>query len=225
MTPDTQWMQERWESLARRNAEFFIWTDVARGDDFAASGERDAGRIMTLVGSRLTSRGRALEFGCGVGRLTIPIARHFDEVIGVDIAPTMLAKLTQNSLDAGASNVKAFHVDDRWENIGAVDLAYSHIVFQHVEDWNHISSYFRRIASCVREGGVFYAQFDTRPSTLSYRVRNVLPEFVLPSNWIRGVRRIRRNAGAIERLARECGFRQEHVSGVGTPDTVMIFRR
>ena len=32
----------------------------------------------------------AVEFGCGVGRLVIPLARYFRNVIGVDISPEML---------------------------------------------------------------------------------------------------------------------------------------
>ncbi|MBN1439942.1 MAG: methyltransferase domain-containing protein [Anaerolineales bacterium] len=35
-------------------------------------------------------RPRALDFGYGIGRLTQPLAIHFKEIIGVDIAPLML---------------------------------------------------------------------------------------------------------------------------------------
>ena len=35
-------------------------------------------------------RGRALDFGCGVGRLTQALALHFDAVTGVDISGPML---------------------------------------------------------------------------------------------------------------------------------------
>ena len=34
--------------------------------------------------------GSALDFGCGVGRLSIPLSKRFAKVIGVDIAPTMV---------------------------------------------------------------------------------------------------------------------------------------
>lgn len=35
-------------------------------------------------------RKHALDFGCGVGRLTQALAAHFDEVTGVDISPSMI---------------------------------------------------------------------------------------------------------------------------------------
>ena len=35
---------------------------------------------------------RALDFGCGVGRLSQALAEHFEEVVGVDIAESMVAK-------------------------------------------------------------------------------------------------------------------------------------
>jgi len=37
-------------------------------------------------------RRRALDFGCGIGRLTCALADHFDEVVGVDISESMIAQ-------------------------------------------------------------------------------------------------------------------------------------
>ncbi len=36
--------------------------------------------------------GKALDFGCGVGRLTQALADYFNEVAGVDVSPTMVNK-------------------------------------------------------------------------------------------------------------------------------------
>lgn len=38
----------------------------------------------------LPSKARALDFGCGVGRLSQPLADNFDEVYGIDISPSMI---------------------------------------------------------------------------------------------------------------------------------------
>jgi 2-polyprenyl-3-methyl-5-hydroxy-6-metoxy-1,4-benzoquinol methylase len=35
------------------------------------------------------NRKAALDFGCGVGRLSQPLARYFDRVVGVDVSPEM----------------------------------------------------------------------------------------------------------------------------------------
>lgn len=65
-------------------------------DEFFASGRAEIDKVLSLVekaagerGHRL-SRGRALDFGCGVGRLTQALCRWFEQCDGVDIAESML---------------------------------------------------------------------------------------------------------------------------------------
>src|SRR5437867_56261 len=62
-------------------------------DDFFASGRADITRLMCEL-ARLAPqlrRGSALDFGCGVGRLSRALAEHFDTVMGIDIAPSMIS--------------------------------------------------------------------------------------------------------------------------------------
>lgn len=47
----------------------------------------------------------ALDFGCGAGRLTLPIARRAQAVTAYDIAPTMLAHARHNAEQAGLHNI------------------------------------------------------------------------------------------------------------------------
>ena len=220
-----EWLSRRWESLAREDAEFYIWTPMADGDDFKASGERDAAHIWALVDANLPKRRTVLEIGCGVGRILLPMRRKFDAAIGVDIAPTMLAKLEANAVAAGLSNVRGVLATDPWESHGPIDLAYSHIVLQHIERWEIITDYFRRVSICLSPDGVFYAHFDTRPATLGYRLRNRVPEALLPRTMQRGVRRIRRSPAQVRSLAASAGFRILSESGAGTEETVFLLKR
>ncbi|MGW5384901.1 class I SAM-dependent methyltransferase [Nocardia sp. NPDC003963] len=41
---------------------------------------------------RLDGTGRLLDLGCGTGQLTLPLAAHFAEAVGVDPEPEMLAE-------------------------------------------------------------------------------------------------------------------------------------
>jgi len=34
---------------------------------------------------------RALDFGCGAARLVIPLAKRFEEVVGIDISPSTMS--------------------------------------------------------------------------------------------------------------------------------------
>ena len=56
------------------------------------TGAREIRDVMSYVEglSIPLRRRRALDFGCGVGRLTQALVRYFDEVCGVDIAPSMI---------------------------------------------------------------------------------------------------------------------------------------
>jgi hypothetical protein len=98
-------------------------------------------------------------------------------------------------------------------------------VFQHIAEWSVIEDYFQRVSSALASGGVFYAQFDTRRPGVAYRVRNVLPDFVLPRTYRRGVRRIRRRAAEIVALAARHGLTLIEDRGRGSHDDEFIFRK
>jgi SAM-dependent methyltransferase len=218
-------MAERWEQLAQEDAEFYIWTDLAPGDDFFRSGERDARRIDEAVAPWIAARDRALEIGCGVGRITVAMAPAFGSITAVDIAPTMLAKLEANCRARNVANVSPMLATDAWEKHGPFDLAYSRIVFQHIAEWEGIERYFRRVAASLAPGGVFYVQFDTRPPNILYRIRNRLPDAVLPKTYRRGVRRIRRRPAAIIATAGTAGLSLVSERGRDTLDDEFVFRR
>jgi SAM-dependent methyltransferase len=96
-------------------------------DLFYESGRRDiadvAGRLAQIAGDELKVA-RALDFGCGVGRLSEAMCAYADEVVGYDISPGMLAQARQRS--AGAVR----YSDQPLE--GAFDWINSFIVFQHI---------------------------------------------------------------------------------------------
>ena len=77
-----------WAILTNEESEGGGW-DL---DAFFASGEAEISSVMAEVDSLglAFEPGRALDFGCGVGRLTRALGARFGEAHGVDIAPTML---------------------------------------------------------------------------------------------------------------------------------------
>ena len=201
-----------WERFARANAEHHILTDSdsaggARAmERFFATGRRQAAAILAEAAPWLSGTNKAIEIGCGVGRLAIPMAGRFDRVVGVDIAPTMLAKLQENAARFDAPNITPCLVDESWEAGGDADLLYSWLVLQHIETWEAIGRLIARSAAALGPGGVAYLQFDTRPSTLLYRCRQHLPDAVLPRTWRRGLRRVRRSRETLTPLLTEAGL-------------------
>jgi cyclopropane fatty-acyl-phospholipid synthase-like methyltransferase len=215
-------METRWEQLARENAEFYIWTDGVPGEGFFESGERDARHILEFSSSFVAGRDQALEIGCGVGRMTVAMARAFGRITAVDVAPTMLAKLEENCRTRGIENVRALLPTERWDLPASVDFAYTRIVLQHIEDWQEIEMYFKRVAASLKGAGGFYVQFDTRPATVLYRVRNAVPDPLLPRTYRRGVRRIRRRPADLHGLAKAVGLRVVAERGLGTADHELV---
>jgi SAM-dependent methyltransferase len=79
------------------------------------------------------SPARALDFGCGVGRVTLPLAKRTASVVAVDIAQSMLDEAHALLTKHGVSNVDLVRGDDTLSTIaGPFDLIHSSIVFQHI---------------------------------------------------------------------------------------------
>jgi SAM-dependent methyltransferase len=132
-----------WRRWGETDPYFGVLTD-SRFRAGAIGANRDAffetGRVV--VDERLSAaqrhfgpvaRGRALEFGCGVGRLTVPLAGAFDAVTALDIAPAMLAEARRNADAAGIDNIHLALSDDELSRAeGQFDFILSIIVFQHI---------------------------------------------------------------------------------------------
>jgi len=112
--------------------------DRAR-EAFFRSGEDDVGRTLAAV-RRFVRPGfrpeRTLDYGCGVGRLTIPLAREGGWVVGVDVSGTMLDEARRNCAARRVTNVELVLAGDAGDALAGVtgdfDFVNSYIVFQHV---------------------------------------------------------------------------------------------
>ncbi|MGZ4676110.1 MAG: class I SAM-dependent methyltransferase [Acidimicrobiia bacterium] len=156
--------------------------------EFYDTGRAEIDRVMALCAfAGLESRRRALDFGCGVGRCTLSLADHFEEVVGVDIAPSMVGEAnvvlaaTPNAVCRvnDAANLRQF--DDE-----LFDLVYSNIVLQHMER-RHGLQYIREFLRVLAPGGLAIFQVPTAfpPNTeaglarLKVEARRVSPEPVV----------------------------------------------
>lgn len=134
-------------------------------EDFLATGPRDvAPALARFAGLESPVYGRALDFGCGLGRLTRALAEPFDEVVGVDIAPSMVEGARR--VNADVPGVR-FVVNDRADLRGVADdatfdLVYSFIALQHVSSREAILGYVREFVRVVRPGGLVAFQLPSR---------------------------------------------------------------
>ena len=140
-------------------------------EEFFATGRRSVAHILNRYGEHFgdLSRERALDFGCGVGRLTFPLAAEFSNVTGLDISPSMLAEARSNAERLGVSNIRFDLADDRLLNAdGEFDFVNSYIVLQHIPVRRGLPI-LSRLVDKVRPGGGFHVHFSMRTDSLASR--------------------------------------------------------
>ncbi|PSK97164.1 methyltransferase family protein [Murinocardiopsis flavida] len=127
------------------------WDD----DEFLASGAADVDASMRRLAELGIGHGaeRALDFGCGAGRLSNALAAHFDTVVAVDISAPMLAEARR--LDRSGGRIDFRHNDttdlaDLPDH--SVDLVYCDLVLQHLPP-ALARGYLREFLRVVRPGG------------------------------------------------------------------------
>jgi len=151
-----------WEELARREPYFAVLTNegylgvdgnsVATAS-FFETGEADIAALLPAIATlrnRELVLGSVLDFGCGVGRLSLPLARRATRVTGCDIAPTMLTHARVNAERAGLRNA-TFVQNDELAGLpdGQFDFICSLLVFQHIPPatgYGLLRSLFRLLA-------------------------------------------------------------------------------
>jgi len=148
-----------------------------RGDpeEFFATGVRQIdGVIAHLASMDRAVGGRALDFGCGVGRLTQALAVHFDAVVGVDISSTMLEKAREFNRHGD----RVLYEHNVREDLGlfpdaSFDLVYSDITLQHVPPASS-RRYIREFFRVLRPGGLAVFQVPGGPAIHPGTVREML---------------------------------------------------
>lgn len=165
------------------SADEFKRDQLASTDAFYASGEHHVDDLVALLGRQgfsTTSETTCLEFGCGVGRMTLWLAEAFDSVIGCDISRPHL-DLAQAEIDRrGVDNVTLLHVADKagLAELPQADLVYSVIVLQHNPP--PIMAYILgRLLDSVRPGGHAVVQLPTYDQRYHFSISDYLePEAV-----------------------------------------------
>lgn len=151
-------------------------------DEFWGSGEAQVDERLAVAERHFgpLARRRALDFGCGVGRLTLPLARRFEEAVGLDIAPAMLAEARRNAEAAGLANARWLLSDDALGAVeGRFDLVMSCIVLQHIPVRRGLGI-VRRLLDRVAPGGaaalhVCIDRGDSPAQALRYAAQRHVP--------------------------------------------------
>ncbi|UUR08104.1 class I SAM-dependent methyltransferase [Sphingomonas glaciei] len=174
---DTDRMWDRW---GRTDPYFGVLADPRFTKDridahratFFESGRAQVAAMLATFEQHFgpLARDSALDHGCGVGRLTMPLAAEFDQVVGVDVSPAMLAEAEANCAANTISNVEFARSDDELSGVERTfDFVNSAMVLQHVpvrRGKRLIAALIERVAP----GGGFHLHLSTRTDRRRSRV-------------------------------------------------------
>lgn len=176
--------QLKWDTLALADPLWAVltWDDKKQNswdsDEFFATGEREVEELLGEV-KRLGIPVRsaiALDFGCGVGRLTRALSRCFDVVYGVDISKEMLHVASQ----AKPVNVEYFLNDSdhlRAFKNDFFDVIISMITLQHIET-KYIKRYITEFLRILKPGGVAIFQLPSHPVEIEQNIVKRIKYFI-----------------------------------------------
>jgi SAM-dependent methyltransferase len=162
-----------WSVLSVRSKDHNRWDPR----EFLQTGVVEIDQVMADI-ARIglkQSRRRALDFGCGPGRLTQALAARFEQVDGVDISPSMIA-LAQRLNQYG--DRCHYHVNDRDDlrrfADRTFDFVYSAITLQHVEPV-YARNYLKEFARVLEPGGLLVFQLPGRKTGRLRQVKRFVP--------------------------------------------------
>ncbi len=201
-------MRADWNARAREDARYFV-AFGRRGQNESEFLSTAADVIRDLEGelkrfsaeTGVPSR-RALEIGCGPGRLMRPMSRHFGEIHGIDVSDEMIQQAREKLQDipnahahhANGSDLAPFPAD-------YFDFVYSYAVFQHIPSAEVVFSYLRETIRVLKPGGFARLQINGLPkSARAY------------TTW----EGVRIDGDEVREFARENGVRLLSLTGVDT---------
>jgi SAM-dependent methyltransferase len=163
---------EHWKQWGEQDPYFAVLSEkkfrkgnveINRQEFFESGAEYVSGIIATAVRHfGPLSKESALDFGSGVGRITIPLAQHFKKVTGVEISGAMIAEAQQNCRRFAVDNVAFVPSDDQLSQLShPFDFVNSCQVLQHLPLTRgmHIMD---RLLRSLKPGGVVALHFPVR---------------------------------------------------------------
>ena len=164
-------MREDWNRRASEDAHYYVAFGRRNqsGEEFFETALEQVNgfkRELKRLGPGNARARRALEIGCGPGRLLKPMSAFFGEIHGIDVSDEMVKRAAENLADiphihvrpAPDSTLSAF-ADDSF------DFVYSYAVFQHIPSREVVFGYLHEAGRVLKPGGILRCQINGLPAS------------------------------------------------------------
>jgi 2-polyprenyl-3-methyl-5-hydroxy-6-metoxy-1,4-benzoquinol methylase len=155
------------QQLLRRVGETFRRKRL-QGATRAWNYERGKEQVAVLVseveartGASVAGR-RALDFGCGSGRLALPLAERCEHVHGLDVEAGVLRLAESNAREHNVSNVSWGEAHELASLTGQYDFVFSMNVLQHIPSREGEKTFVTLVRG-LQPGGIGIIQVLLRP--------------------------------------------------------------
>jgi ubiquinone/menaquinone biosynthesis C-methylase UbiE len=229
-------MQRFWDERAREDAFWFVDSRLEYGapdeEAFWSGGEEALTRLLEGLAVKIEPGQVVVDIGCGLGRLTRPLAQGAERVIAIDVSSEMLQRA--QTLNAHLDNVEWIHGDGsslRPVADASVDVCVSHVVFRHIPDPAITLGYIREMGRVLKPGGLAAFELSNAPAPHVHAPTNRFPRLAAALGRApRGTSDAAWVGSSVDledlrRTATEAGLRVERVLGEGTDFCAVLLRR
>lgn len=197
---------QNWEKWGRQDPYFGVITDPKFRNqnlseeakkEFFKTGEDHIVKVFRLIESFVLPNfapANALDFGCGTGRLLLPLAKRIPQVVGMDISESMLEEANKNCLEHQVHNASLYKSDDHLSALNGLkfDLVHTVIVLQHIPV-KRVREIFKHLLDALNAKGVgviqitygeakFEESYGEIPKSFSNSVEHAILSF---KNWVK----------------------------------------
>jgi len=162
-------VQAEWEHLGATDPLWAVLNDPTRTNgrwdegEFFASGVREIDTVFRWLDQRgidTASEGTAIDFGCGVGRLTRALGQRFQRAVGVDCSESMVRRAKMGCHKANAEFIVNTSDDLAAFPSGTFDFGLTLIVLQHIPPPG-ATNYLRELLRLLKPDGILVFQVPT----------------------------------------------------------------
>lgn len=175
-----------WNENAKRDARWAVLSEPSMigktwdDEGFFKSGVTDVDHFLNiaqLAGGSFDAEGEALDFGCGLGRLTQGLAKRFQHVTGIDVSEEMIRQAKELNRETNITFIANAKPDLQVISSDSKDLVLSLIVIQHIPP-PFSTRYLEEFARVLKKGSTLVVQIPSRRKTNFKNIlRQIIPEF------------------------------------------------